>query len=151
MISIKKSARKIILALCVAGCLGFIWTNSVMPGSISSEFSSYAGKILKMIFGESFAVSETIIRKLAHCCEFGVFGLILSLFFYERLAERLPLVGFFGLGAAVLDETIQLFSDGRSSQIKDVWIDFSGFTAGTLFIFIIYFLDKEVKGKHGRL
>ncbi|MBD5138897.1 MAG: VanZ family protein [Ruminococcus sp.] len=151
MISMKKNTRKVILALCIAGCLGFIWTNSVMPGHISSEFSSYAGKIIKMIFGESLVVSETIIRKLAHCCEFGVFGLILSLFFYEKLADRLPLVGFFGLGAAVLDETIQLFSDGRSSQIKDVWIDFSGFTAGTLFIFIIYLLDKEVKGKHGRL
>lgn len=146
----KSSTRKIILALCTAGCLGFIWINSVMPGRISSEFSGYAAKICKMIFGEDFAVSEAIIRKLAHCAEFAVFGVVLSLLFYEKLASRISLIGFCGLGAAVCDETIQLFSIGRSSQIKDVWIDFSGFTAGTLLIFILYAIDKGMKGKHKR-
>lgn len=122
-----------------------------MPGSASSQLSGYAEKLLKMFFGDGFALSEAIIRKLAHCFEFAVFGIILSLFFYERLADRLPLVGFFGLAAAVCDETIQLFSIGRSSQIKDVWIDFGGFAAGTLLIFILYAFDKDTKGKHRRL
>lgn len=147
----KKSARKVILILCTIGCLGFIWINSVMPGRVSGEFSGYAEKIIKMIFGDDFALSEAVIRKLAHAFEFAVFGVILSLLFYERLAARLPLVGFLGLGSAVFDETIQLFSDGRSAQIKDVWIDFSGFTAGALLIFILYVFDKGTKGKHERL
>ncbi|MCX4256541.1 MAG: VanZ family protein [Oscillospiraceae bacterium] len=147
----KRSVRKTILALCTAICLGFIWINSVMPGSVSGELSGYAEKILKMFFGDRFLLSEAIIRKLAHCFEFAVFGTILSLFFYENLAARLPLVGFFGLGTAVCDETIQLFSNGRSAQIKDVWIDFIGFAAGTLLIFIFYVLDKDEKGKHRRL
>lgn len=147
----KRSTRKFFLVLCAAGCLGFIWINSVMPGSASSRLSGYAEKILKMFFGDGFALSEAIIRKLAHCFEFAVFGVILSLLFYEKLSVRLPLVGFFGLGAAVCDETIQLFSNGRSSQIKDVWIDFFGFAAGTLLIFIFYALDKETKGNHRRL
>ena len=147
----KKSTRKIILTLCTIGCLGFIWINSVMPGRVSSEFSGYAEKIIKFIFGDDFTLSEAVIRKLAHCFEFAVFGVILSLLFYERLAARLPLVGFLGLFTAVFDETIQLFSDGRSAQIKDVWIDFSGFTSGTLLIFIFYVFDKRMKGKHGRL
>lgn len=147
----KRSVRKTILALCTAGCLGFIWVNSIMPGNVSSELSGYAEKILKMFFGDGFVLSEAVIRKLAHCFEFAVFGMVLSLFFYENLSARLPLVGFFGLGAAVCDETIQLFSNGRSAQIKDVWIDFSGFAAGTLFIFILYALDKDTKGNHRRL
>ncbi|MCM1059051.1 MAG: VanZ family protein [Eubacterium sp.] len=147
----KKSTRKIILALCAAGCLGFIWINSVMPGKVSGELSGYAEKILKMIFGEYLTISEAVIRKLAHCAEFAVFGMILSLLMYDKLAEKLPLVGFCGLGTAVFDETIQLFSSGRSSQIKDVWIDFSGFAAGTLLIFIFYAIDKNTKGKHRRL
>lgn len=146
----KKRTRKIILILCTAGCLGFIWINSVMPGSASGELSRYAGKILKIVFGENFTLSETAVRKLAHCFEFAVLGVILSLLFYESLAERLPLAGFFGLGTAVCDETIQLFSYGRSAQIKDVWIDFSGFAAGTLLIFILYLTDKNMKGTHKR-
>ena len=33
---------------------------------------------------------------------------------------------------ALTDETIQLFSPGRSSQVTDVWIDFAGVVTGTL-------------------
>lgn len=147
----KRSVRKVILVFCTIGCLGFIWINSVMPGRISGELSGYAEKIAKIIFGDGFVLSEAAIRKLAHAFEFAVFGVILSLLFYEKLADRLPLAGFLGLGSAVCDETIQLFSDGRSAQIKDVWIDFSGFTAGALLIFVIYVFDKSMKGKHERL
>lgn len=37
---------------------------------------------------------------------------------------------FAGLMTALTDETIQLFSAGRSSQVTDVWIDFAGCLAG---------------------
>ena len=40
-----------------------------------------------------------------------------------------------GLGSlltALTDETIQMFSDGRSSQLTDVWLDLSGAMAGIL-------------------
>lgn len=147
----KRYTRKIILVLCAAGCLGFIWINSVLPGSASSRLSGYVEKIFNIFFGDGFPLSEAIIRKLAHCFEFAVLGIILSLLFYEKLSARLPLTGFLGLAAAVCDETIQLFSNGRSSQIKDVWIDFFGFAAGTLLIFIFYAFDKETKGNHRRL
>ena len=33
---------------------------------------------------------------------------------------------------ALTDETIQLFSPGRSSQVLDVWLDFMGVLAGLL-------------------
>ncbi|MDD5833249.1 MAG: VanZ family protein [Clostridiales bacterium] len=38
---------------------------------------------------------------------------------------------FFGLLTALTDETIQLFVEGRSGQITDVWIDFAGVCFGT--------------------
>ena len=41
-----------------------------------------------------------------------------------------PILG--GLLTALTDETIQMFSDGRSSQLTDVWLDFSGVMAGIL-------------------
>ena len=41
-----------------------------------------------------------------------------------------PILG--GLLTALTDETIQLFSPGRSSQVLDVWLDFVGVLAGLL-------------------
>ena len=41
-----------------------------------------------------------------------------------------PILG--GLLTALTDETIQLFSPGRSSQVLDVWLDFMGVLAGLL-------------------
>ena len=37
-----------------------------------------------------------------------------------------------GLLTALTDETIQLFVPGRSSQVTDVWIDFSGVMTGLI-------------------
>lgn len=41
-----------------------------------------------------------------------------------------PMLG--GLLTALTDETIQLFVPGRSGQVTDIWIDFSGVTTGLL-------------------
>ena len=37
------------------------------------------------------------------------------------------------LAVPFLDETIQLFVDGRAGQISDVWLDVSGAVCGILF------------------
>ncbi len=39
-----------------------------------------------------------------------------------------------GLGAAVIDESIQIWSPGRAAMIQDVWIDMAGFVIGGLLI-----------------
>ena len=41
-----------------------------------------------------------------------------------------PMLG--GLLTALTDETIQLFVPGRSGQVTDIWIDFSGVMTGLL-------------------
>ena len=75
------------------------------------------------------------IRKLAHFCEYALEGflLMLCLRVYTRHFVRhmsWPILG--GLLTALTDETIQLFSPGRSSQVLDVWLDFLGVLAGLL-------------------
>ena len=42
-----------------------------------------------------------------------------------------------GLLTALTDETIQLFVPGRSGQVTDIWIDFSGVMTGLLVGFIL--------------
>lgn len=131
--------------------MGFIWVNSFFPADISSGLSGVAEKILRAIFGERIPITEGILRKLAHAAEYAAFGMAISTFLYEKITKKLSFIGFCGLGTAVLDETIQLFSDGRSSQVKDIWIDFSGFTAGVVTVLIIRILLVGLKGKDKRL
>ena len=51
-----------------------------------------------------------------------------------------------------LDETIQLFTEGRSGQISDVWLDMAGALTGTLLYLAagqIYLrIKKNENGEH---
>ncbi len=72
-------------------------------------------------------------RKLAHFAEFALLGFwfMLCLRVYTRRFVRhtgWPL--FFGLLVANLDELIQLYVPGRSSSVRDVFLDFLGVLAG---------------------
>ena len=61
------------------------------------------------------------------------FWLMLSLRVYtRRILSHISWPLFFGLLAGVLDEGIQMFADGRGSDVRDVVIDFSGVVFGLL-------------------
>lgn len=147
----KSTGKKVFLSLCIAACMAFIWINSILPAETSGELSGTVEKILRMFFGENFILRESVIRKLAHCFEFAVFGMALSIFLYDKLTEKLSFIAFCGLGTAVCDETIQLFSAGRASQVRDIWIDFTGFTAGVTAVFLLKILVDHWKGTHKKL
>ncbi len=140
----RRNIQIIILSILIVITLGFIWGNSMLPAEDSSEIS---GSL--MIFVEDFLeriipgyspaqdTSDTLIRKLAHFTEFMILGIELTILLYQLLKRNLILPPFCGLLAAVCDETIQIFSDGRSSQISDVWIDFGGVLLGFLLVLLI--------------
>lgn len=76
-----------------------------------------------------------LVRKLAHFCEYTLEGFLLMLCMrvYSRHPLRhitVPMLA--GVLTALTDETIQLFSQGRSSQVTDVWLDSAGVLAGIL-------------------
>ena len=54
---------------------------------------------------------------------------------------------FVGLFTAVIDEFIQLFFEGRSAEITDVLIDFSGVVTGALFMLLFYFIYIKIRYK----
>lgn len=76
------------------------------------------------------AIWGTVIRKLAHFTEFTVLGFLLSLRFDERSAKVYPVI-LFGILTALMDETIQHFTD-RTSSVFDVWLDTLGVNVGFL-------------------
>ena len=97
-----------------------------------------------------------IVRKLAHFCEYMLEGFLLMLCMrvYSRHPLRhitVPMLG--GVLTALTDETIQLFSEGRSSQVTDVWLDSAGVLAGILVAIVLllaceglyYHMKKETR------
>ena len=87
--------------------------------------------------GISTDITEHIIRKLAHFTEFTALGILLSIdtvLFLKNMKQYVWIPLFIG---PLIDETIQLFPIGRSSSVKDVWIDFSGVIFGTILLLVL--------------
>ena len=120
--------------------IGFIFwhssRNAVQSDGESLGLLYYIQKVLPWM-------TNNLLRKLAHCGEFAILGLLLTGTFYSAKNFTLfkPILA--GLLCALCDETIQLFVPGRSGNVKDVWIDLSGVILGTLFMFLLFRLRKR--------
>ena len=134
-------AGRVIFTLALIGCIAFIFSNSMQIGVVSEGASGRVLRLVQRVLtrlgmpGIASRLTDHIVRKLAHFCEYLLEGflLMLCLRVYTRHFVRhmsWPILG--GLLTALTDETIQLFSPGRSSQVLDVWLDFMGVLAGLL-------------------
>ncbi len=145
-----KKKRRIILVL-IAIILCFIWGNSITPAPISKEFSSWFKDIINMLLddvgSDKTLSSGGVLRKIAHASEFAALGMVLTLLMEEGRKIKVSLLALSGLGAALIDETIQLFVVGRSGQIKDVWIDLAGFAIGVAIVGLLFHLVNSRKNK----
>ena len=149
-----------IFTLALIGCIAFIFSNSMQIASVSSEASGNVLALMQRVLcrvglpGLAERLTMHIVRKLAHFCEYALEGflLMLCLRVYTWHPFRhisVPVLG--GLLTALTDETIQLYSAGRSGQVTDVWLDLSGVLVGTLvailvmavFRFLFHHRDKE--------
>lgn len=149
--------RNIILLLAVltVGWMAVIFAFSSQDGSASSETSGRvveaAIQILKPDFKnmktqdqQSFRSMVTIVvRKGAHCTEYFILGLLLFLLFWQWrpsfigrdliMWHRVCLSAWVTAALyACTDELHQVFSAGRSPQIRDVCIDSAGAALGVL-------------------
>lgn len=133
----KHPKKQNILLLLIVLTLCFIWGNSLMPASASGAISGWVKDVLNAILGDasiSGMSGDGVLRKIAHASEFAVLGVLLTLLMEEECKTKLSFLVLYGLGAAFVDETIQLFVDGRSGQIQDVWIDLAGFCIGVAIV-----------------
>ena len=78
-------------------------------------------------------ISVKLVRKLAHFTEYFVLGgLLWTDFYLTKESLALPLLT--GLIVAGADEYFQTFIPGRSGQLSDVLIDFSGLSLSVLLL-----------------
>ena len=132
--------------------IAFAFIHSSMPANISAEESdnvmSFLQKIL-LFFRLNAELTDYIVRKSAHFAEFTAIGMLLMSCAYSlnriKPYKYYSQILFSGLAAAVIDETIQLNVIGRSGQISDVLLDFSGVVTGALIMFFIFSLYKRIR------
>ncbi|MBQ3373455.1 MAG: VanZ family protein [Oscillospiraceae bacterium] len=145
----KQLRSKRILTAVILFTLAVIWGHSLLGREASSEESSFVmdllTPLLEVVVGKG-NVTEHLVRKLAHFCEFFVYGIELQLFFALSKSRKnaFLLALSHGLFTALVDETIQIFS-GRGPMIQDVWLDFSGVAVGALITLAATALKKDKK------
>lgn len=136
----------ILFTVATAGWIAFIFSNSMLNAEQSSANSAGFFNALQNLFnavGIQSGLTELGIRKAAHFAEFAVLGVLLVVtvrMYSPRPVRHLFPPLFIGLATAVTDEYIQLFSEGRSSQVGDIVLDFAGLAAGILICLLIIFL-----------
>ncbi len=130
---------RILFTLGLLGVIWFIFSNSLQ---VAEQSQAASGRVLSLLQsgltrlgmpGLAQRLTQHLIRKLAHFCEYALEGFLLMLclrVYTKHFVRHIswPILG--GLLTALCDETLQMFTSGRSSQLTDVWLDFSGVMAG---------------------
>ncbi len=143
---------RVIFTLLSILIISFIFGNSLLDASASTVHSTGVREFINSILGNigfKFEFSENFVRKCAHFAEY--FTLSVSTFFMflsylRKHKNTLLLTLSSGLITASVDETIQLFSKGRSAQISDVMLDFSAVLSAACILYIIVLKFKK-RGK----
>lgn len=141
--------KKIIFTIMTFLWVAVIFSFSLQPGDVSGNISgSFLRKVLEWFAPGVFEQLETmpqeqlefwhmILRKCAHFTEFAVLGVLSSLTLLQTKVLRRGLSAVaFCLVIASMDETLQLFVDGRAGRVLDVIIDGAGALIGIGVVFI---------------
>ncbi len=152
------NAFLIVLFIITGFYIAFIWLHSAMNADASGGESLYVLKLLndflRFIGLSAQMTTDHIVRKSAHFCEFALLGCLCMwcsfLFNRKKVITGIMPCGFFCLFVAVTDEYIQLFSEGRSSEVKDVLLDFIGSICGVVFFIIIILIILLIKKRKRR-
>ncbi len=127
---------KILFTGIVLFSVVFVFYHSNKVGAVSGEMSLRVQSMLNALLakaGLGIELSHTAVRKLGHLAEFanlGFWSLLALRVYTKRLFAHISWPLLFCLGVAVCDEFVQLYVPGRSSEVRDVIIDFAGSLAG---------------------
>ncbi len=126
--------------ICTILWLGMIYLQASLSAEISNTESSSILELFQKLWPE---MTHGALRKLAHFGEYFVLGFCALGMFYRTKSFKLSKPMLFTLLTALGDETLQLSVAGRSGEIYDIWLDFSGAFLGILFLWIIFKIRKK--------
>jgi len=153
--------RAVLTAACL-GMIGWIFSNSLQTAEASTEQSAGFMDTLQRFFawlapnsfiatatGKDYDRLHTIVRVLAHFCEFALLGALLVWCYRSYTKKRIWLL--LPLACIVLvpitDELLQFFTDGRAWEITDVFTDVSGGICGGSFALFTIWLTETIVRK----
>ena len=115
--------------------------NGIKPGTITdANYGSFAGFVRKAIGHLGLFMVSGLLSTLA-------LHLVLNMFKWAKYYLQIIMALAFGLTIAIITEIIQLNVPGRSGELRDVLIDYSGYILGFSIIFLILFLIIKSKNK----
>lgn len=149
---------RVLCVLLTALYICFIFSNSLDNAEKSSRKSSIVKEKVQTVVdavSPGTVVQENVIRKIGHFSEFALLGMMTLLcvrIYTKKYMKHIFIPLFVSLAAGVTDEMIQLTSSGRSSEVRDVVIDFSGAAAGILLCILCIILYGHIKERrHARI
>ena len=131
--------------------LALIWGNSLVSGSTSGQISGGIMELfmeLLRIPADFTDVVHLIIRKLAHLTEFACLAALISWHLRlvkEKRVHQMLLAVLLAMAAALVDETIQLYTPDRGPSLLDVWIDTLGAVLGMTAAQLVCHTNKKNK------
>jgi len=136
------------MRLCVAWLLCnlcFIWGNSLLPGEVSQAISDWLKQLLSFSAsgGSGKPGGSGLLRKIAHFAEFASLGMCLTWLLAMRGKHKAKAL-LWGILAACVDETIQVFVPNRGPGLKDVALDTCGVIAGMGVLLLGHSLIRKI-------
>ncbi len=136
----------IISAIILLAVLITIFVLSAQNGEESSSTSGFFTELIEAVFGQ--AANESVIRTLAHFCEFAGLGLVMCNFIFALKDKLKPFLSIlFSAGYATTDEIHQFFVPGRACQLSDWAVDFTGIVFGVVVFCVFFFIIRTIKNK----
>ena len=119
------------LLMIVTLWLLLMFCQSLLPAAVSAIQSGWVLELFRRFL--PLPLTMHMVRKGAHLLEFFVLGVLTAGICRRNCGQRL--IWFLaaaaaGMAAGLCDETLQLFAEGRSGNLADVWLDCLGALCG---------------------
>lgn len=142
-----RKAYIIISAILVAALAIIIFCLSHQTATNSANTSGSLIDWIFSVFGK--APNQSVIRTLAHFCEYALFGFLVTNLFFSIKDKIKPILCIaLSWGYAWTDEFHQLFIPGRAFQLTDLAVDLVGIIGGTIAFCVLVSIIIKYKKTH---
>ncbi|MEG2288478.1 MAG: VanZ family protein [Clostridium sp.] len=143
--------KKYVLLIITILWIGFIYYMSGQSAVESSEKSSKVVNFISIRFNTTDVQEEAltvIVRKGAHLTEYFILSYLITVTYlaYKGRVNDFSFILLMCILVAISDEFLQGYINGRSSEVRDVIIDFSGSLTFIISYYIFNYKNRKING-----